>query len=130
MEHDIPINKDLILFYNGNHEDVAAMASAVGDLAARGVSFNGLVASDDILAIGAVTYAKSKKISIPDELSVIGYNNSVLTKCCDPLLTSVDNRLESICDQLVKTLLGILQGNEMPQKTIFSGEIVKHGTTK
>ena len=36
-----------------------------------------------------------------------------------------DNRLEDMCTQLVKTLIGTLTSNEMPQKTIFSGELIK-----
>jgi len=26
--------------------------------------------------------------------------------------------------------MGVLEGNEMPKKTVFSGELVKRGTTK
>ncbi len=62
-------------------------------------------------------------------LSVMGYNNSMLTNCCTPELTSVDNRLETQTHQLVQTLLGVLAGEEMPKKSIFSGKIIKRGTT-
>ena len=87
------------------------------------------LAADDNLAIGAVKYAHKKGLSIPNELSVIGYNNSILSTCCEPELTTVDNRLETLCHHIVNTLIGILNDNEMPQKVIFSGELVKRGTT-
>jgi len=35
-----------------------------------------------------------------------------------------------MCIQLVKTLIGTLTQNEMPQKTIFSGELIKRGSTR
>ena len=66
---------------------------------------------------------------IADDLSIIGYNNSMLTTCCIPELTSVDNRLETQTHQLVQTLVGVLSGEEMPKKSIFSGKLIKRGTT-
>ena len=47
----------------------------------------------------------------------------MLTTCCTPELTSVDNRLETQTHQLVQTLLGVLQGEEMPKKSIFSANL-------
>ena len=79
---------------------------------------------------GNIEHLNEKKgIRIPEELSVMGYNNSMLTNCCTPELTSVDNRLETQTHQLVQTLLGVLAGEEMPKKSIFSGKIIKRGTT-
>ena len=104
-EHNIPGFEKLIHFYDGN------------------------MTSDDSLAIGSIKYAQKKGIRIPEDLSVMGYNNSMLTNCCTPELTSVDNRLETQTHQLVQTLLGVLAGEEMPKKSIFSGKIIKRGTT-
>lgn len=86
----------------------------------KGASFHGIMTSDDSLAIGSIKYAQ-KGIRIPEDLSVMGYNNSMLTNCCTPELTSVDNRLETQTHQLVQTLLGVLAGEEMP-KNRFSLE--------
>ncbi len=88
-----------------------------------------MIASDDSLAIGAVKYAGRTGLRVPEDLSVIGYNNSMLTTCCTPELTSVDNRLETQTHQLVQTLLGVLGGEEMPKQSVFSGKLVKRGTT-
>ena len=53
----------------------------------------------------------------------------MLTTCGIPELTSVDNRLETQTHQLVQTLVGVLSGEEMPKKSIFSGKLIKRGTT-
>ena len=82
-----------------------------------------------MLAAGAVKYAKSQGLTIPDELSVIGFNNSLLTECSEPAITSIDNHLETLCSQLVKICISTLNGEEMPQKTIFSGELIQKATT-
>ena len=84
---------------------------------------------ETIDTLEALKYAQKKGIRIPEDLSVMGYNNSMLTNCCTPELTSVDNRIETQTHQLVLTLLSELAGEEMPKKSIFSGKIIKRGTT-
>ena len=76
-----------------------------------------------------MNFARANNIVVPRDLQIIGYNNSILTLCSEPDISSIDNRLEDMCIQLVKTLIGTLSQNEMPQKTIFSGELIKRGST-
>ena len=118
-----------IQFYTGEHEDIPGMAKHLCKLREKGLIFHGVLAADDCLALGAVKYAKENKLNIPKDLSIIGYNNYMLACCCDPELTSIDNKLETLCQQLITTLMGVLGGNEMPKKTIFSGELIRRGTT-
>lgn len=120
----------LIQFYQGSHEDIHAMVRHLKSLRDKGILFHGVIAADDTLALAAVKYACEAGFRIPEEFSILGYNNSMLTSCCEPELTSIDNKLELLCQHLIITLLGVLEGNEMPKKTIFSGEIVQRGTTR
>ncbi len=129
LQDHLEFKREYMQFYQGERENIEAIADFLTDLADSGLSFNSVVASDDILAMGAMKYSRRKKLRIPEEFAIIGYNNSLLTSCCEPPLTSVDNRLQTLCNQLVKTLMGVLSGNEMPQKVIFSGELIKRGTT-
>lgn len=129
LQSDLSFNKDYMQYYNGEREDVDSIAEFLTTLNKNGLKFDSILASDDTLAIGAMKYAKQKDLSVPDKFSIIGYNNSLLASCCEPALTSVDNRLKTLCTQLVKTLMGVLTEAEMPQKVIFSGELIKRGTT-
>ena len=116
-------------YYDGRTDQVESIANFIQSIADRGIKFHGVIASDDPLAVGAVKYAQRNGLRIPDDLSVIGYNNSMLTACCTPELTSVDNRLENLTHQLVQTLLGVLTGEEMPAESVFSGKLIKRATT-
>ena len=117
-------------FYHGSHEDVHAMVDCLKNLRDKGLVFHGVIASDDMLALAAVKYAREMNYRIPEEFSVLGYNNSMLALCCEPELTSIDKKLETLCQHLITTLLGLLEGREMPKKTVFSGEIIRRGTTR
>ena len=82
--------------------------SVILNLKKLSFDFNAAVCADDILAVGAVQYANSVNKKIPDDISVIGYSNSQLTSVCEPELTSIDNKIERVCrdlvDMLIKTL--------------------------
>lgn len=127
---DIPLNKQYQQFFTGTHEDIDGVCRFLNELRKKGLEFHGILGSEDMLAAGAIKYARLNGLSVPENLSVIGYNNSILSTCCEPELSSVDNHLETLCSQLVKTCIGTLNGEEMPQKTIFSGELIKRASTK
>ena len=129
LTHDIPLKKQLMQCFKGSHEDIDGVKNFVESLYNKGLKFNGIVTSDDFLAVGSMNFARANHIKVPSQLQVIGYNNSILSHCSEPELSSIDNRLEDMCTQLVKTLIGTLTQNEMPQKTIFSGELIKRGST-
>ncbi len=130
LTHDIPVKKELQQCFKGSHEDIDGVKNFIQKLYDKGIRFDGIVSSDDFLAIGAMNFARANKISVPKELQIVGYNNSILTHCSEPPISSIDNRLEDMCIQLVKTLIGTLNQNEMPQKTIFSGELIERGSTR
>ena len=130
LSRDLPLKKELIQCFNGSREDIDGVKEFVQKIYDKGIHFDGIATSEDFLAVGAMNFAKANKIKVPSELQIIGYNNSILAHCSEPNISSVDNRLEDMCIQLVKTLIGTLSQNEMPQKTIFSGELIKRGSTR
>ena len=122
-------NEDYIRYFNGTSKDLKKVCGFVTELADKGLKFNGVVASEDFLAVGALKYAVRKGIKVPKDLEIIGYNNSVLTVCTEPELSSVDNQLETLCTNLVRICIGALSGESMPQKTVFNGELIHRSTS-
>ncbi len=96
----------------------------------KDLKFDAIITADDSLAIGALKFARAHNLAVPDEFSIIGYNNSIIAECSDPELTSIDNKLEAVCNHCVNTLMGVFQNEEMPHRTVFSAEIIKRGTTR
>lgn len=96
----------------------------------EGNLFDSVLACDDELAIGALKFARQQRLSIPEELSVIGCNNSVLSICCCPELSSIDNKCEMLCINTVSSLLRVLEGLDVSQKTVLSAEYVERNTTR
>ena len=95
----------------------------------KGISFDAVVTSDDSLAVGAVKYAYEHRIAIPEQLQIIGYNNSVLANCTEPELTSIDSKVEQLSVKAVNILMQVLSGHDVPAENIIAADIIKRNTT-
>ena len=119
--------EDYIHFFQGSLTDTRDYLSA---LYQKGMRFDAIITAEDNLAISALKFAKANSISVPDQLSIIGYNNSIIAQYSDPELTSIDNKQETICLSCIQTLMEVFKGQQVPQTKIFSCEIIKRGTTR
>ena len=82
------------------------------------------------MAVGAVKYAKVKAISVPEELSISGYNDSIMAVSSEPELTSVDSKLNVLCKTTVDHMISLLEKQEEIEKNVVVPcEIVKRCTT-
>ena len=60
------------------------------------------------LLLGVLKYAKIRGLSVPKDLCIVGYNNSVLAIGSDPEITSIDNHIEDVCRLTVNRLNSVL----------------------
>lgn len=90
-----------------------------------------IIAGEDITAIGALKRLTSYGKNVPEDISVVGFNNSEFTRCCTPELTSVDNKMIEMGTIAATVLRNILEGKEAPNKTIvIPVVVVKSSTSK
>jgi LacI family transcriptional regulator/LacI family asc operon transcriptional repressor len=80
-----------------------------------------VISSEDLIAVGALKALEELKIKLP----VIGFNNSVISQCTSPSLTSVDNMLDSMCQTAVRLLSDLDNGDTVPAKTVISARLVR-----
>ena len=92
-------------------------------------AYDSVFATDDALAVGAVKYANAKGLSIPGELSVIGYNNSEYSVCCEPELTTIDNTAEKLCNITIDNIMKLLKGEDVPAEVPVECMLVRRCTT-
>ncbi|MCR5278950.1 MAG: LacI family transcriptional regulator [Lachnospiraceae bacterium] len=127
-KHKIDFSPDQLQFCPCGREDIAGSIEFITSLWDKGMRFDGVLASEDALAVAALKFASAHDLAVPDDIRIIGYNNSFLATMTIPELTSVDNKLQPMCRQLVDTLLNVLSGHEMPVRSEYSGEIISRET--
>ncbi|MCI7607277.1 MAG: LacI family transcriptional regulator [Spirochaetales bacterium] len=62
------------------------------DEALSSISFDGVVAEEDLLALKVMKILGKRGIRAPEDVSVGGFNNSMMSSLVTPSLTSVDNK--------------------------------------
>jgi LacI family transcriptional regulator/LacI family asc operon transcriptional repressor len=110
-------------------KDIYAAKSYLETLYEKGMPINAVLASEDTLAVGAVKFAEEHGIRIPEDMEIIGYNNSILAECTEPELTSIDNHVEKVCRTLTDNCLKVLSGEEAPHKVVLTAVRVDRKTT-
>lgn len=126
LAHELPLEENLMQMCPNNLHDTKNLLLA---LSKHGLKFDAVIAAEDLLAIGALKFAKTMGYQIPNELSIIGYNNSILATCCEPELTTIDNHAETLCITTINTLMRVLDGNDVPNKTTISNDLTLRNTT-
>lgn len=90
---------------------------------------DGIFAANDALAAGALKYAGRRGLTVPGDLCIIGYNNSELSVCCSPELTTVDSREVRLCQIAMDSIKLRLGGKHMDGRVFAKGCLIRRGTT-
>lgn len=126
QEHGIEHPEERVFQTSGKLREIVELLEG---LKRKGLEFDSVIASDDELAVGAIKYAFRSGLGVPEDFQVVGYNNSVIAECSTPELTTFDNRVEYMCQTAVLQLLDVLNGQEVPHRTVFDGSISIRETT-
>jgi DNA-binding LacI/PurR family transcriptional regulator len=102
--------------------------AAAGRLIERGAT--GIICGSDPLALGAIRAARRANLSVPGDLSVVGFDDSAFMSCTNPPLTTVRQPLEAIGRAAVEMLVGQIEGSPVSaDELFFEPEMVARGST-
>ena len=90
----------------------------------------GIVAASDMMALGAIRAARQRGLSVPDDVSIVGFDDTELMRFTDPPLTTVHQPVTRIVDYAVDVLLAQIQGQPFDRaERILHGELIVRATT-
>ena len=90
---------------------------------------NSIIYSEDLLAVIGIRALLEMGVCIPDDVAVIGINNSRYTELCTPTLTSLDNMLYDLSLTIVEDVSSVLQGKYISKKVMIYSKIVERQST-
>ncbi|GAA4061289.1 LacI family DNA-binding transcriptional regulator [Nonomuraea soli] len=97
-------------------------------LVKRGIT--GIICASDVLALGAIRAVRRLGLSVPEDVSVVGYDDSAFMNCTHPPLTTVRQPLESIGRTAVTLLVSQIDGAvASTEELLFEPELVVRGST-
>ncbi|MFF5078691.1 LacI family DNA-binding transcriptional regulator [Actinoplanes sp. NPDC000266] len=96
---------------------------AADRLLAMGVT--GLVCGSDLMALGAIRAARRRGLSVPGDVSVIGFDDSPLIAFTDPPLTTLRQPVTAMAVAAVRSLMDEINGHGAPHSEyLFRPELV------
>ncbi|GAB3456970.1 LacI family DNA-binding transcriptional regulator [Actinophytocola sediminis] len=85
----------------------------------------GLICASDPLALGVIRAVRRLGLNTPDDVSVIGYDDSAFMTCTDPPLTTVRQPIEAMGRAAVDLLVNQIAGIEVSmEELLFEPELV------
>jgi DNA-binding LacI/PurR family transcriptional regulator len=88
-----------------------------------------IVCDSDVLAVGAYKAAKDLSRTIPQELSIVSFDDSIIARMLDPELTTVAIPTATLGEQAFLLLLAVLETGHAPAQTVVPLELVIRAST-
>jgi LacI family repressor for deo operon, udp, cdd, tsx, nupC, and nupG len=123
------IARDPALTVNGDFS-VESGIRGVEELFAKRRRFTAVFCSNDEMAIGAIRAIKSRGRSVPEDVSVVGFDDIRFARYSDPPLTTIAQPMEDLGREAMSLLLEILNRSDAPaRKRILPTQLVVRGST-
>ncbi len=127
--HNIPIDEELII----NCDTYEKALECTDDLLSLKNPPDGIFAVNDLTAIGAMKVIKTKGLKIPEDISIIGFTNGMVSSLVEPSLTSVNQKgyeMGKIAAELLINRINNNEDNYAPITKIIKTNLVIRNSTK
>ncbi len=116
------ISKDLVL---PARFDIESASAAINGLLARGIEFDGVFAVSDLIAMGAIRALNKAGLTVPEAVSVVGYDDIQLARYIRPALTTISQNISTAGRIMVSKLLNASERGEMISERMSTDLIVR-----
>ncbi|MGL1956311.1 MAG: LacI family DNA-binding transcriptional regulator [Colwellia sp.] len=100
---------------------------AVKALIAKGSKFTAILAYNDLMAVGAIHALFAAGLRVPEDVSVIGFDDIIVSRACRPRLTTMHYPIEEMANYATKLAIQLSEPDNKPsnQTHLFIADIIK-----
>jgi LacI family repressor for deo operon, udp, cdd, tsx, nupC, and nupG len=89
-----------------------------------------IICGSDLMALGAIRAACQRGLGVPDDISVVGFDDSPLMGFTAPALTTIRQPVESMAQAAAQTLLDAIAAAPVPAtEYLYTPELIVRGST-
>lgn len=74
-----------------------------------------IFACNDLLAIGAIQAAKECGLHVPEELSIVGFDNTMIATIVEPPLTTIAQPIQNMGNEVMNLMVSMIKGERKEQ---------------
>lgn len=125
-EHDIRPDERLIKYGDYSGKSSAVITEQLLD---SNIAINGIVITSDVMAISAMGILQERKIKIPDDIAVTGFDGIPLTAYTSPPLTTVTQNIGLIGTLLVEHITNKINTGQISHTIVPTQLVIRESTT-
>ena len=118
VDHGLPVQEEYISYGDFHFQ---SGISAMQDLYEKNLGITAVFAASDEMAAGAVAYLHSKKIPLPEGMSIMGYDDTLDAEMTFPALTTVRQPIEKMGEWAME----LLQNKDHKESIILQHSIAE-----
>lgn len=126
-DHGLPYRDDCV-------EDGGFTESGGGEAAVRLLSrhpdMTALFCASDLMAIGAIQAIRNMGKSVPEDVSVVGYDNISMSEYLSPPLTTIKQDHYRMGYQAAQMLIDMLEGRKVNPQVTLPAELIVRGSVR
>jgi len=127
-KHEININEEVIAY--GNFMEISGYEGMNKILSAKKRP-TAVIICNDTMALGAYKALFDQKLKIPDDMSIISFDDIIISKYISPPLTTIHVSLVKLASQLSKVLIESIETNKIKLRNILiETKIIERGSCK
>jgi GntR family transcriptional regulator, arabinose operon transcriptional repressor len=134
--YNIPLNpKNVITYYTENKN--SKPIEELNELLKGKFPYTGLVCYNDELVIKVLNLLRLKNIQVPKDLSIVGFDNSILTDVSEVKITSIEHPKSELGKRAAEVILQLIKDSNNQQKQkkkiariMYEPELVKRQSTR
>lgn len=122
---------NIINIGNGNSSETVENTVDIFLDILNSTSATAVFACNDLMAVGVLNACKKLNLDVPNDLSIIGYDNISLSKFVEPKLTTMDQNMFLLGTNAAILLMEKIDcNNEYSKRIILNNSLVERDTVK
>ena len=122
-------SKNIINIGSGNSSDTVDTTTEIMMNHLKDSPATAVLACNDLMAVGVLNACKKLNLRVPEDISIIGYDNIVLSKFVEPKLTTIDQNMFLLGTNSALLLLEkIDSNNEYSKRILLNNSLIERDT--
>lgn len=90
---------------------------------------DGIFTSNDIIAAQVLKLCRQKKIAVPEQMKIVGYDDIALCTLCTPSITTIRQSVDTICRYAVESIVFKKDDGVIPTSIVIPVSLVERETS-
>ncbi|SFI18908.1 transcriptional regulator, LacI family [Tindallia magadiensis] len=111
----LTVNPQLI--YYGDYKAETG-EKGINELLEKDRNFTAVMAANDLMAVGAMRSIKNRQLKVPEDISVLGFDNIQISRLIDPALTTIHQPSYEMGKKATDMLIRLIEGKELEKRQV------------